>query len=365
MLQRLYIHNFCCLQNFEIKPGDNASLLLIGKNGTGKSTLAKALSIFQKIGSGTSRMRSLVSGADFILGRTQERMAFEIELSFGGKTFTYSLVLDAPDSFRELRVVEENFFVDAVPVYTREKAQVTHYTVKHSEFSLDWHTVALPLITEKGNGPVQQLRNWMKQMHILAPIPQLMGGESRGVIEPLALSCENFADYLTALLNEYPASYASIDTFLKQLMPDFKVFRNTRIGTDARVLEVTFGENGAALELKFDRLSDGEKCIFLCAVVLAAQKAYSNLFVFWDEPDNYLALSEVEQFIRTLRQNFHGGSQIWMTSHNEATINCFSRDNTLLMHRKNHCDPVSLRPISEILDKQESIIQKFVLNELD
>ena len=39
MLQRLYIHNFRCLQNFEFKPGEASSALLIGKNGSGKSTL--------------------------------------------------------------------------------------------------------------------------------------------------------------------------------------------------------------------------------------------------------------------------------------------------------------------------------------
>ena len=40
MLQRLYIHNFRCLENFEFKPSDASSALLIGKNGAGKSMLA-------------------------------------------------------------------------------------------------------------------------------------------------------------------------------------------------------------------------------------------------------------------------------------------------------------------------------------
>ena len=39
MIARFYIHNFRCLENFEFKPGDTSSALLIGKNGAGKSTL--------------------------------------------------------------------------------------------------------------------------------------------------------------------------------------------------------------------------------------------------------------------------------------------------------------------------------------
>jgi predicted ATP-binding protein involved in virulence len=42
MVERLYIHNFRCLENFEFKPGGATSALLIGKNGSGKSTVEKA-----------------------------------------------------------------------------------------------------------------------------------------------------------------------------------------------------------------------------------------------------------------------------------------------------------------------------------
>lgn len=59
--------------------------------------------------------------------------------------------------------------------------------------------------------------------------------------------------------------------------------------------------------------SSGEKIFFLGAAVLAAQQCYPSLFCFWDEPDNYLSLSEVGHFVVALRKCFQGqeqGSQI-------------------------------------------------------
>jgi len=43
MIRRLYIHDFLCLQNFELPISRQPSTLLIGKNGSGKSTIGFAL----------------------------------------------------------------------------------------------------------------------------------------------------------------------------------------------------------------------------------------------------------------------------------------------------------------------------------
>ncbi len=112
MLQRLYVHNFRCLENFELTLKEMPSALLIGKNGSGKSTIRSALEVLQKISQGINRMRELeklklISPKDFARGRSDVPIRFEIEVLLNDKLYKYILALELPEKFRELRVCQE------------------------------------------------------------------------------------------------------------------------------------------------------------------------------------------------------------------------------------------------------------------
>lgn len=55
---RFYVHNFRRLENFELPVSDLPSVLLIGKNGSGKTTVGRALEIRQSIGRGANLVGS-------------------------------------------------------------------------------------------------------------------------------------------------------------------------------------------------------------------------------------------------------------------------------------------------------------------
>ena len=359
MLQRLYVHNFRCLENFELNLKDTPSSLLIGKNGAGKSTIAFALEILQSIGRGINRVSQLIQPKDFNRGRSDVPIRFEIEVLLKDRLYKYVLALELPDSFKELRVLEEQLLVEEKPIYLREAAQVTLYgnniksrtskaKLLSSQFQVDWHLVALPLIQEKSEtDPLHIFKNWLSRMIILAPLPSLMTGESSGeTLEP-ERDGSNFSEWFSGLLSRYPASYAMADRYLREVMPDIQDLHFEQIGKDAKNMIVRFEANNAELSVDFKDLSDGEKCFFLCAVVLAANKYYSP-FCFWDEPDNYLSLSEVGHFITTLRRSFKNSGQILVTSHNEEAIRKFSNENTFILDRKSHLEPTLIRLLSEI-----------------
>ncbi|MBE9161536.1 MULTISPECIES: AAA family ATPase [Microcoleaceae] len=357
MIQRLYINNFRCLENFELKIQGMPSALLIGKNGAGKSTIASALEVLQKISRGINRMRELeklklISPKDFARGRSDVPIRFEIEVLLEDKLYKYILAFDLPEKFKELRVFEEQLLVAGDPIYSRKEAQVTlHISSQNREaqFLLDWHLVALPVIQEQSEtDPLHIFKTWLARTIILAPIPSLMTGDSNGeTLEPKR-DGSNFGEWVSGLLSRYPAAYTQVDKYLREVMPDIQDFLNELIGKDSKSMIVRFEANNANLSVDFESLSDGEKCFFLCALVLAANKSYGPLFCFWDEPDNYLSLSEVGHFVTSLRRSFKNSGQILVTSHNPEAIRKFSNENTFVLDRKSHLEPTLVRLLSDI-----------------
>jgi predicted ATPase len=209
--------------------------------------------------------------------------------------------------------------------------------------------VALPVIQEQSaTDPLRQFKTWLSHMIILAPIPSKMTGVSNDeTLEPKR-DGSNFAEWFTGLLSRYPASYTQLEKYLREVMPDMVDFLNSPIGVDSKSMHVRFEENKTVLKVDFNAMSDGEKCFFLCAVVIAANKFYGPLFCFWDEPDNYLSLSEVGHFAMVLRHSFHSGGQIIITSHHPETIRKFSNENTFILDRKSHLEPTLVRVLSDV-----------------
>ncbi len=354
MIRRFYVHNYRCLENFELPISRQSSVLLIGKNGAGKSTVGFALEILQKIARGTNRVGNLVQPRDLSQGRTDVPVRFEIEVEISNKVYEYVIAFEFPEGFKELRVLEEKLAVGGQPVFTRNVAQVHlakagQQQEKEAKFSIDWHLVALPIVQEHSQkDPLFIFKQWLARMLILRPIPSLIGGDSaQETLQPND-RVTNFGEWFSGLLAYTPAVYAKIDGYLRQVMPDLKDIKNPLIGKDSKSLIVQFSNGQGSLEVPFADLSDGEKCFMICALVLAANDAYDPLLCFWDEPDSHLALSEVGHFILTLRKAFQSGAQFIMTSHNPEAIRRFSGENTLLLYRKSHLEPTIVRPLDQL-----------------
>jgi len=330
-----------------------SSALLIGKNGSGKTTVGLALEILQKIARGTNRVGDLAKPKDLARGRTDVPMRFEIEVELGDKAYEYVIAFEFPKGFKELRVFEEKLTVDRKAVYDRKLAEVSLARAgqeREANFRIDWHLVALPIVQQQStDDPLFIFKQWLSRMLILRPTPTLILGESKEeTLEP-NLQVTNFGAWFAGLLAHAPSAYTKIDEYLKQVMPDLKDIKNPLVGTDSRSLEVQFSNKDlGTVKLPFEDLSDGEKCFMICALVLAANDAYGPFFCFWDEPDNHLDLSEVGHFVMALRKAFQSGGQFIATSHNAEAIRRFSDENTLVLYRNNHLEPTIVRPLHEM-----------------
>ena len=352
MVNRLHVHNFRCLENFELRISCKSSVLLIGKNGAGKTTVGRAFEILQKIARGTNRARDLIEPKDLARGRTDVPMRFEIEVELQAEIYKFTIAFEFPRGFKELRVFEEKLEVAGKVIYSREAAQVhpaRSGPAKEADFRLDWHLVALPIIQEQStNDPIFILKQWLARMLILRPTPSLISGDSKEETLQPNIQVTDFGAWFSGLLAYAPSAYSKIDEYLKQVMPDLKDIKNPTVGKDSRSLVVQFSNDHGSVTLPFEDLSDGEKCFMICAIVLAANYAYGPVLCFWDEPDNFLALSEVGHFVLALRRAFQLGGQFVATSHNSEAIRSFSDENTLVLSRQGHLEPTTVRSLDEM-----------------
>ena len=358
MLNRLYVHNYRCLNNFELRLKDKPSVLLLGRNGSGKSSVRSALEILQHIARGTNRVGTLIKRADLYRDRTDEPVRVEVEAEINARLYRYALALEYPQGFRELRVLSESLECDGLGIFSRDRAQVHLGPASDNPngFRIDWHVVALPLIQERSaEDPLAIFRLWLARSLILDPIPSRITGESsEETLEP-DREVRRLGGWFAGLIAHAPATYADIDSYLRGILPDLLDIKNPVVAESAehrsRRLTVNFRAetHEHVLSVPFAALSDGEKSAFVCALVLAASKAHNPIFCFWDEPDSHLALDEVGHFITELRRAFkNNGGQLVVTSHSEETIRRFSHENTFLLHRKSHLEPTQVSALSDL-----------------
>jgi len=341
MIDRLYVHNFRCLENFTIDFDGQRSSVLIGKNGAGKTTVLLALRIFQNICRGPNRVKNVIRANDFTRHRKDLPMRFEADVTLDGSRFHYSISFEWPEEFFEARILEETLTKNGVAVFTRHQSQVQ--MLGGPAFGLDWHVFALPVINEKPPScSIQTIKSFFADMILLAPIPQKMGGFSEAPATELDIDAFDFASCLRAMFQQKPSTYSDFASYVKDVIPDFSSIEYPPRGKDGgSQLTVTFQhpDTRESLSLDFDSLSAGEKCFMLSAYIVASNIAGPQVVCVWDEPDNHLSLSEVGHFTTALRKMTNLGGQFIATTHHPETIRKFSDDNTFVLTRRSHLDP--------------------------
>ena len=225
--------------------------------------------------------------------------------------------------------------------------------------------MALPIIQQlPKDDPVNKFKTGLGQALILRPVPSLIAGNSQEETLLPNVDVTNIGAWFAGMLAHAPAAYSTIESYLKQTMVDLDDIKNPLVAADSRSLSVQFSNKQGNLPLPFADLSDGEKCFVVSALVLAANKAYGPLLCFWDEPDNYLAPSEVGHFIMALRGAFQSGGQFIATSHNSEAIQRFSDENTLVLFRKSHLEPTVVRSL-EMVPHTGDLVSSIVRDDLE
>jgi predicted ATPase len=354
MIERLYVNNFRTLVNTTFDWTTQRSVLLLGKNGAGKSTVLHALAVLQSIARGPNRVRDTISPNDFTLHARDQVMRFRAEMDAQGAKYSYEVAFDWPERFIEARVLEEDLRHNGQAVFSRRLNEVR--LQNGTTFRLDWHVFALPVVNEtQSPGPIGTVRNLLADMMIISPSPEKMSGFSEAPDTQLAFRADNFAACLRSLIEKRPKSYQAFEQFTRSVIPDFSSIEHTERGREGgKQLRVTFASDQPrrTFSIDFDALSDGERCLLLASYVLARCAIRGTddppVVCAWDEPDAHLSISEVGHLIMSLRRAAStSDAQFIATSHNPETIRRFSDENTFLLARASHLEPTTVTRLAD------------------
>ncbi len=133
---------------------------------------------------------------------------------------------------------------------------------------------------------------------------------------------------------ERPDRVNDFTNILQDVIDGFQGLRMGKAGLDTRAFMVVFEEEGRNYELRFDEISAGQLAlIMLYALVrLAADQDYT---LFLDEPENYVALIEIQPRLIELVDSVGGPvPQAVLCSHHPELNDYFGSERELLLRRE-------------------------------
>lgn len=325
MLKRIYIDNFRCMVNFELR-FDSINLLL-GSNGSGKTSVFDVLRRLQEFLIGGARVHDVFPITDLTRWQIGKQQRFELEISVGDDRYNYALLIEHDTERRRMRVAEENLDLNGKPLFACAEGMAQLYRDNHSpgpQYPSDWTLSAVGTLHERpDNQKLTRFKRELAKLIVVRPIPVLMERESRGEEERLTLQMENFVSWYRHLVQEHMGANVTLLHELKQVLPGFDSLSLKESGEDTRALKALFSPPGGGKSIAFDfaELSDGQKMlIVLYTLVFGLKDEGVSLFI--DEPDNFLALREIQPWLSNLADSVGDSvEQAVLISHHPEIVN--------------------------------------------
>lgn len=322
MLTRLCIDNFKCFVNFECRFGNNNKHLIMGRNGSGKTSLFEVLLLLREFAvEGQPNNPSLGEPTRWL---SKDEQTFEIEASIDGASYIYRL-LGVPRGARFL-VKTETVQWNRKAILEFVEGQVYLYDDQFGPptvYPSDPYRSALAAAT--GNTKLIKFKEWFNGLNCfkLDPFIQRISVTEMPQSKP-ETDLSNFADWYLFLEGAYPEKKPILFESLSAAMDGFTSLKFTpfeRSG-NVRLLSAEFdvpGEGSVAFTIK--ELSDGQRCLIYLYTILHFVVANSGTVVI-DEPENFLSLRELQPWLLALEDVLdEGRGQVLLISHHPEFIN--------------------------------------------
>ena len=323
MLTRIFLDNFRAFVNFEFRP--ERMTLLLGDNGTGKTSLFDALAILTDVIVRGARVGELLWGTRTIWDR-RDVQRFELDVQGPAGFYRYTLEVVHPgDSTKTPSIRSETVTLDGKYLHRYSDGQVQVFKDD------DLAGPQFPFGSEQsilGNlGPAGSKLGWFKQFVAgirllqLNPFIESVEGVSKQGNRYLARNGANFPSFFQYINDELPDARAALETELRRVFPGFRNMFFRQVGPVEKVLFFDFGADAAGKrEFTIRHLSEGQRTLAMLYSVLFGLVGNSTMVGF-DEPDNFVSLPEIQPWLQRLHDVIdEKAGQAMVISHHPEVI---------------------------------------------
>lgn len=375
MIRRIYVDNYKCLVNFEL-PLQELTLLL-GANGGGKTAVLDVLYALRSLLDGASRVTGAGVFPCATLTRWQERprQLFELGVTLDSDELRYRLEIEHHRATERARIALERLESEGRPLFEFCEGEVHLYRDDHSAgpvFSADWTESALARIPpRRDNTRLTRFLAFMRGLTICGLYPAGFRSECASEDVVLARDGSNFAAWYRHMLQERHDRIPRVEEALREAIDGFCGIQLRQVGVATRALVASFEQSGRRFELRLDELSDGQRALIALYSLLrlaagplntpvppTAQAANDTWpqpvavqalsAVFLDEPDNYLALAEIQPWLVELSDACGRDlAQAVICSHHPELIDYLGADHGLVLNRESS-GATKVQPVREV-----------------
>jgi predicted ATPase len=324
MLKRLYANNYRCLVNFEMNFDELT--LLMGPNGGGKSTLFDLIFRIRHLLIDNAKISEVFPPEDLTAWVNKNEQSFELDVQGEDGLFSYKLVISHNTDIKKERVELEHLMFNGKPLFEFKQGDVRLYHDDHEPgpvYSFDWSVSALATIVSRpDNKKLTWFKKWVEMLFVVSLQPKAMKSESVEESDWLNRDGTNFASWYRYISQEHQDKIFQLAKQLRDTVPGFHAFKLEQAGKH-KILKVGFvseDQKATPIFFDFEQLSDGQRVmIVLYSLLLGLQDLGHTVFL--DEPENYVALPEIQPWLMALSDACgEGFPQAVLISHHPEMI---------------------------------------------
>lgn len=377
MLTRIYIDNFKSLVNFEINLTDSISILL-GNNGSGKSTVFEVLRKLQKFIINQEKVSEIFRSSD--LTRWEKRLIqrFELDIQTQQGSYQYSLEIEhieggyTPPRIRHEKLTmdaqilsELNIeFEDNKPV---AKARIYNDDANREGLTLpffDWSRSLVGYVQERhDNKKLSFFKKQIANFFIVNINPFAMTSTSDAYQED-SHPTEDMSNYVSwyNYISGQQGKILKLTGELQKILDGFDSFRIDPSG-EVKILSAIFNKPSKS-SYKFNELSNGQKTLIALYTLIYCAPDEDYILCI-DEPENFIALPEIQPWLNTLFDNCpENNGQAILISHHPVFINYLATHSGHWFERQNN-DVTRIKSITEQEESGLSLSQLIELGWID